>query len=76
MKVLLGKVLLVLVVITFTKSLFANSVDATVYQPTLTVKDFIQERDFRDAEISPNGRYLAMIWTKNKIRYVIIKDLE
>ena len=55
---------------------FAVTADAAAYKPELTVEDFIAERDFRDAELSPNGRYLAMIWTKNKIRYLIIKDLE
>jgi len=48
----------------------------TKFIPTLTVEDFVAEADFRDAEISPNGRFLAMILSENKARYVIIRDLE
>lgn len=44
--------------------------------PRLSVADFIAESDLRDVEISPNGRYLAMIVSENKARFVIIKDLE
>lgn len=47
-----------------------------IFVPKLSVGDFIAEPDLRDAEISPNGRYLAMILSQNKARFVIIKDLE
>ena len=76
MKTLLGKVVLLIIIAINARGLLAVTVDATTYKPNLTVKDFVAERDFRDAELSPNGRYLAMVWTQNKIRYVVIKDLE
>lgn len=57
-----------------------SSLSFALEQPSpstdLSVKDFISERDFLDAELSPNGRYLAMIWSKDKIRYLVVKDLE
>jgi len=45
------------------------------YTPTLSVEDFLAEQNIGDAEMSPNGRYLALIWIKNKERHLIIKDL-
>lgn len=44
--------------------------------PKLSVDDFVAEADIRDAEISPNGRYLAVILSQDKVRYVLIRDLE
>jgi dipeptidyl aminopeptidase/acylaminoacyl peptidase len=42
----------------------------------LTLEDFMAEADVADAEISPNGRYLALIFNKNEYRHVVIRDIE
>ena len=44
-------------------------------QEKLSVKDFTTETQLFDAQISPNGKYLASIWNKNGRRVVTLKDL-
>lgn len=46
----------------------------TLSAPSL--EDFIREPDIVGLELSPNGRYLAAVVNRGKIRKVIIKDLE
>lgn len=57
---------------------FLLSVPASVAfaKSNLTAEDFNAERDFRDAEISPNGRYLATVANRDGKRTVVIRDLE
>ena len=42
----------------------------------LTIEDFLAKADVADAEISPNGRYLALIFNKEKSYHVVIRDIE
>lgn len=41
----------------------------------LTVEDFTREASFRDAKVSPNGKYLATVWNKDQYRYLSIQDI-
>ncbi len=47
---------------------------ATSAKPT--IEDFSKEPDLRSVVISPNGRYLAKVWNRDKERIVTITDLE
>ncbi len=41
----------------------------------LSVNDFLEPSQLVDAEVSPNGHYLALIFNKNNTRALLIKDL-
>lgn len=43
---------------------------------TLSVSDFATETHLRDAEISPNGEFLASIWNLNEYRIVMLQSLK
>ena len=49
---------------------------APVLAAPLTVADFISSEDFLDAEISPNGRYLATVRRQNDTQFVTVIDLD
>ncbi|MCW9017474.1 MAG: prolyl oligopeptidase family serine peptidase, partial [Kangiellaceae bacterium] len=42
----------------------------------LTARDFAARPDLRDVSLSPNGRYLALLWNRKKFREVEIRDLD
>ncbi len=49
---------------------------STNKQTNLSIEDFLAKADVADAEISPNGRYLALIFNKEKSYHVVIRDIE
>ncbi len=66
---------LILLAVFSSLNLFGKTSDIK-FTPKLTVDDFVVDSDLIDAELSPNGRYLAVIYNKEATRYLFIKDLE
>lgn len=66
-------VLLALLIVLFGNYSLAND---DSYTPQLTVEDFLAVENFSDAEISPNGRYVAMIFRQDDNHILAIKDIE
>ncbi len=47
-----------------------------VFAKSLTVEDFKTESHLRDMAFSPDGRYLATLWSENRERTVIVQDMQ
>lgn len=41
-----------------------------------TIEDFTRAADIHDVELSPSGRYLAMILNQGNVRMVVVRDLD
>lgn len=63
-------------VVLFLSLLISLPTSVVFGKSNLTAEDFNAERDFRDAEVSPNGRYLATVANNSGKRTVVIRDLE
>ena len=63
----------------FRSLLFIFSISLSLFAEAKTeppsIDDFSSERDLRDMEISPNGKYMAAIWNFGQKRVVTVQDL-